>query len=194
MAREADLPADPSKDPVSWRLTVDKGILKDLGERDIKRQEMIYELIQTERGFFRHLTILKTLFQLQVGRSGILTKLEMRRMFSNVDQIAETAEGVCRPLEALQAKQRGAPIHTLGLTLQPLFANLRPDNFAFFCADQKAAVDFYHDKKKSDPKFAGMMAQIESSTVCERLKFPDFMAKVMQRLTKYPLLLKGILK
>lgn len=42
--------------------------------------------------------------------------------------------------------------------------------------------------------FNARMKMCESHPACGRLSFSDFVAKPLQRLTKYPLLLKGILK
>ena len=41
---------------------------------------------------------------------------------------------------------------------------------------------------------ARVLDQVYNNPVVGRLKFPDYIAKVMQRLTKYPLLIEGILK
>lgn len=49
-----------------------------MSDKDVRRQDMIYELIQTERGFLRHLVILKLLFWQRLLDSGILSQYVRR--------------------------------------------------------------------------------------------------------------------
>ena len=53
---------------------MDDATCKRMSDKDVRRQDMIYELIQTERGFLRHLVILKVLFWQRLLDSGILSQ------------------------------------------------------------------------------------------------------------------------
>lgn len=101
---------------------------------------------------------------------------------------------VCQRLMALQRHYQGRPVDNIGQTMLEVFAPINPKVYAVFCAAQKQAVELYHTKLKQSPAFAQLLGEIEGRLECQRLRFSDFNAKVMQRLSKYPLLLEGILK
>eukprot|EP00047_Mylnosiga_fluctuans_P023038 m.130918 g.130918 ORF g.130918 m.130918 type:complete len:1555 (+) comp9462_c0_seq1:737-5401(+) len=189
------LPPDPLLEPLSWRETVEKPVIKKMSDKDIKRQEMIYELIQTERSFARHLHILRRIFRETIVGRDLLTPVELAAMFGNLDKIITMHAPFCERLVRLLQTTRGRPVDFgLGPIVKEAFDMFEPEVYAEFCAGQRKAADLYHSKIKSDPNFAAVLREIEAMSECNRLKFPDFIAKVMQRLSKYPLLLAGILK
>ena len=52
---------------------------------------------------------------------------------------------------------------------------------------------FYSRSWQTNAQFALLMKEILNLAVCDRLTYIDFLAKPLQRLTKYPLLLKVVL-
>jgi hypothetical protein len=64
--------------------------------------------------------------------------------------------------------------------------------YSVYCANRKHAHALYAEKSKSSAAFAACIKRSEALPVVEKLSLADFLAKPMQRLTKYPLLLKGI--
>ena len=79
-------------------------------------------------------------------------------------------------------------MENIGDDLDTLFAQRRSHVYALYCAEQKQSAELYNNLQKSDTHFATAIRKIEARLECARLKFTDFNAKVMQRLTKYPLL------
>lgn len=74
------------------------------------------------------------------------------------------------------------------------FSAVDPQAYGVFCANQKHANTLYQEKKRTSPAFAACIQKCEAHPGVDRLCFTDYLAKPLQRLTKYPLLLKGILQ
>ncbi|EGD74514.1 hypothetical protein PTSG_05878 [Salpingoeca rosetta] len=194
-SEQLGIPPDPAAtEPLSWTEIAPESLTRGMKDKDVKRQEMIYELIQTERGFIRFLTILRVLFRQRVELEGVVTPEESSTLFCNVDDVLAMNAQLCERL--LSAKQQSPTprIERVGPMLRECFEALDPHVYAVFCANQRRAVALFQQKMKSSPEFARVLDRVHSNPHCARLKFPDFVAKVFQRLSKYPLLLSGIEK
>ncbi|OQR79611.1 hypothetical protein BIW11_05616, partial [Tropilaelaps mercedesae] len=92
-------------EPAQWSATVDKKIVKKLKERDVKRQEAIYELILTEK---HHCVTLKIMEKIYMD--GMCNELQLQpeavnRMFP---RLAELLSFHCTFLHLLRTKQAQA--------------------------------------------------------------------------------------
>lgn len=79
---------------LNWSELVEEEILTTLGDKDIKRQEMIHELVQTERTFVHYLKILKTEFQERLEEEGIISIDESKVLFCNLSCVL-AMNGMC---------------------------------------------------------------------------------------------------
>lgn len=66
---------------------MDGKILGALSEKEKKRQEVIFELIQTEKDFVRDLHIIITIFLQPLRKKKILPPKDLTVLFSNVEQL-----------------------------------------------------------------------------------------------------------
>eukprot|EP00051_Salpingoeca_urceolata_P002454 m.50341 g.50341 ORF g.50341 m.50341 type:complete len:1209 (+) comp12147_c1_seq1:446-4072(+) len=192
---EFELPCDLSGQPENWIDTIsDEKLVKKLDSKETSRQNIIYELIQTERGYFRHLHILQQLFRQPLMDDGLLPSADLVTLFSNVDELVAMNRPLYNELSKLQEESTGQPVSQVGEAFLEGFSKIDPQAYAVFCSNQTLASQFYQEKKASYAAFKIKIKQCEAHPVAERLSYTDFIAKPLQRLTKYPLLLKGILK
>lgn len=63
-----------------------------------------------------------------------------------------------------------------------------------FCSNQNQALDALRHRQRTDPRFAAYMQERNADPLCRRLELKDLLPTVMQRLTKYPLLIESVLK
>ncbi|EGD77664.1 hypothetical protein PTSG_08756 [Salpingoeca rosetta] len=186
---------DVSNDPEFWQETVqDKTLVATLSKRETKRQELIYELMQTEKRFVRHLTIFKELIRKRVIAENVLSSSAVHGLFANVDDLLENNAPIADALERRRAERSGMVVHHIADVMLPYFRQFNCDAYATFCSGQQRALKLYNQQMKGNQAFADCIRQIEQLPDIERLTFRDFVAKPMQRLTKYPLLIEGILK
>eukprot|EP01147_Barroeca_monosierra_P005155 gene5155-7006_t len=189
------LPYDIQHEPAFWQETVtDEQILGNISKREMKRQELIYELIQTEKRFVRHLTIFKEVFRKPIIAENVLSSSVVHGLFANVDELLENNAPIAEALETTRAEHHGGLLHGIAEAVLPYFKSFNCDAYARFCSGQQRALKLYNQQIKANQAFSECIQRIETLSDVERLTFRDFLAKPMQRLTKYPLLIEGILK
>eukprot|EP00050_Salpingoeca_kvevrii_P007025 m.293314 g.293314 ORF g.293314 m.293314 type:complete len:1218 (+) comp12766_c0_seq1:196-3849(+) len=191
-----NLPEDPTTEPQFWCELVqaaDAKLLKKIDKREVKRQECIYELIQTERNYLRHLAILQQLFRQPIVDDGLFGHGQLMGLFANLDDLVFMNQPLCDALRTLQKQHGTDPILKIGRTFLDNFSKIDPQAYAVFCANQLHSIELYHEKMRGYAPFSSRIKQCENHPASDRLSFTDFIAKPLQRLTKYPLLLKSIL-
>lgn len=188
-----DLPEDPATQPMLWTGTVqDRKTLDRMNKKAVKRQELIYELIQTERGYIRHLMVLQQVFRQPLIEAQFFMPEQLFCLFANLDEVLGSNEPLYEALVQIQTDYKGYAVPELGAVFLAAFGKIDPQAYARFCANQKKARLFYNANMKSHAGFNAYMHRCEAHPASTRLAYPDFIAKPLQRLTKYPLLLEGI--
>ena len=80
--------ADFVDEPELWdEAVVEQAILKTLSKAEHKRQQRIYELVQTEKGFLRHLSILQKASPAHLSVGGRLSRCPPLNVFSPCAQV-----------------------------------------------------------------------------------------------------------
>ncbi len=184
------LPDDPAADPPFWcERPASKTVLKTLSKSEMKRQEGIYELVQTERGYVRHLAILHHCFRQPIIDEGLLSPDQLHTLFANLSDLTDMSNNFCRVLSAL-VRDTEPMVPAVGTAFLEGFARIDPHAYAVYCSNQNAAAALYREKKRGYAAFNTRIMACEAMPACDRLSFVDFVVKPLQRLTKYPLLLK----
>lgn len=71
---------------------------------------------------------------------------------------------------------------------------LLKEHAARFCARQQIALEVLKERRKKDENLQRVLIKAESNKACRRLQLKDLLPAVLQRLTKYPLLLERLHK
>ncbi|XP_074833313.1 rho guanine nucleotide exchange factor 12 isoform X3 [Carettochelys insculpta] len=189
---------DTETDPPNWQQLVSQEVLLGLKPCEIKRQEVINELFYTERAHVRTLKVLHQVFYQPVLREGILTASDLRKIFSNLEDILLLHTGLNDQMKAVRKRNETSVIDQIGEDLLTWFSGSGEENLkhatATFCSNQPFALEVIKSRQKKDSRFQTFVQDAESNPLCRRLQLKDIIPTEMQRLTKYPLLLDNIAK
>eukprot|EP00063_Salmo_salar_P029482 XP_014004317.1 PREDICTED: A-kinase anchor protein 13-like isoform X3 [Salmo salar] len=197
-AESKDLEAD------SWTFTVDKKYVKGLKKEVVKRQDVIYELVQTEMHHVRTLRIMSEVYSKGLQKELQLEALTVERVFPMLDELLDLHTDFFTHLlerkreSSIEGRDDGSfLIHKIGDVLVSQFSGPNADRmkkvYGKFCSRHNEAVNFYKELHTKDKRFQAFIKKKMSSTIVRRLGIPECILLVTQRITKYPVLLQRIL-
>ncbi|KAM9632112.1 rho guanine nucleotide exchange factor 1 isoform 1-T1 [Trichechus inunguis] len=184
-----------AEEPPGWRDLVPPGTLHSLPKSQVKRQEVISELLVTEAAHVRMLRVLHDLFYQPMADSGFFPLEELQNIFPNLDELIEVHSLF---LDSLTKRRQdsGYLIEEIGDVLLARFDGAEGSWFqkisSRFCSRQSFALEQLKAKQRKEPRFCAFVQDAESRPRCRRLQLKDMIPTEMQRLTKYPLLLQSI--
>uniref|UniRef100_A0A8C0Y8J4 Pleckstrin homology domain containing, family G (with RhoGef domain) member 5a n=1 Tax=Cyprinus carpio carpio TaxID=630221 RepID=A0A8C0Y8J4_CYPCA len=182
----------------SWKQLLDNPEI--LTRRQCHQQEAIWELLQTESDYIKKLHVITDLFLcglLNLQESGLLSEVEPVRLFSNIQDIVQLhtslwAEVMLPALE--KARQKRSVINPTELHEGFSTFGFRFKPYIHYCMEEEACMEYMRTLLKDNELFRIYVTWAETHKQCNRLKLTDMLVKPHQRLTKYPLLLKSVLK
>uniref|UniRef100_A0A673HSC1 Rho/rac guanine nucleotide exchange factor (GEF) 18b n=1 Tax=Sinocyclocheilus rhinocerous TaxID=307959 RepID=A0A673HSC1_9TELE len=187
----------------SWSLAVDQHFLKKHSKEMIKRQDVIYELIQTEIHHVRTLKIMLRVYARDLREALQLDDRKLDCLFPRLDSLLELHSLFLsrlreRRAESLQpGSDRNYAIHKLSDILISQFSGelgeRMKESYGDFCSRHTEAVNYYKEQLQSNKKFQNLMRKISNLPIVRRLGVPECILLVTQRITKYPVLLERIL-
>ncbi|XP_074526149.1 rho guanine nucleotide exchange factor 28-like isoform X3 [Halichoeres trimaculatus] len=207
-AVDASLLSDLSADLLgleveSWSLAVSKEFCRQHDRRTIKRQDVIYELMQTELHHIQTLTVMSEVF-----RRGMLEELQLdldcvARIFPCLDPLLLFHRNLFSALqERRQAttqpeNPRNYLIHRIGDVLLQQFSDENAEKmkqvYGEFCSHHTEAVGVFKELQQQNKKLQNFVKQQSNNSLVRRREVPEFILLVTQRITKYPVLLERIL-
>ncbi|XP_045298096.1 rho guanine nucleotide exchange factor 1 isoform X5 [Leopardus geoffroyi] len=183
------------EEPPGWRELVPPGTLHSLPKSQVKRQEVISELLVTEAAHVRMLRVLHDLFYQPMAEGGFFPLEELQYIFPSLDELIEVHSQF---LDQLMKRRQdsGYLIEEIGDVLLARFDGAEGSWFqkisSRFCSHQSFALEQLKAKQRKEPRFCAFVQEAESRPRCRRLQLKDMIPTEMQRLTKYPLLLQSI--
>ncbi|XP_061695900.1 rho guanine nucleotide exchange factor 18a [Syngnathoides biaculeatus] len=188
----------------SWSVAVDPGYLRTLDREAVKRQDVIYELIQTEMHHVRTLKILSHVYMYELRQSTLLEDDKMGILFPGVDALLTLHQHFldCLKLRQSQSQEEGSPssyqITELGDILLSQFSGSvgakMKDWYSVFCSRHTEAVTLYKEQLQSNKKLQSLMKKIGQLALVRRLGILECFLLVTQRITKYPVLVERLIK
>ncbi|XP_045844028.1 rho guanine nucleotide exchange factor 1 isoform X5 [Meles meles] len=183
------------EEPPGWRELVPLGTLHSLPKSQVKRQEVISELLVTEAAHVRMLRVLHDLFYQPMLEGGFFSLEELQNIFPSLDELIEVHSLFLDRLMKLR-QDSGYLIEEIGDVLLARFDGAEGSWFqkisSRFCSRQSFALEQLKAKQRKEPRFCAFVQEAESRPRCRRLQLKDMIPTEMQRLTKYPLLLQSI--
>ncbi|XP_027468490.1 pleckstrin homology domain-containing family G member 5 isoform X3 [Zalophus californianus] len=182
----------------SWRELIDGH--EKLTRRQCHQQEAVWELLHTEASYIKKLRVITNLFLcclLNLQESGLLCEVEAERLFSNIPEIARLHRGLWTSVMApvLEKARRTRALLQPGDFLRgfKMFGSLfKP--YIRYCMEEEGCMEYMRGLLRDNELFRAYVTWAEKHQQCQRLKLNDMLAKPHQRLTKYPLLLKSVLR
>ncbi|XP_075593594.1 rho guanine nucleotide exchange factor 2 isoform X4 [Balearica regulorum gibbericeps] len=188
----------------SWSLAVDNSYLQQHKMDVMKRQDVIYELIQTEIHHVRTLKIMANMFRKAMLEDLQVDPTTVQKIFPCVDELSQIHE---RFLTQLLERRRESLAHDsnknfvinrLGDILVNQFSGGSAEQlkkaYSEFCSKHTKAVKEYKDLLARDKRFQQFIRRMTRSPLLRRHGVPECILLVTQRITKYPVLIERILK
>ncbi|KAI8591980.1 hypothetical protein BDZ88DRAFT_409187 [Geranomyces variabilis] len=161
--------------------------------KDAKRENIIRELVTTEKGFLKDMEVLLDVYALPASQTQVLTEKELRNLFSNLDVVISTSRALLEMLEAAI----GAPDQWIGEAFNQMMRKLET-TYCEYCKHNEAAMaklaEFASPECKPEVKefLKDCQAKLQGRTGAWDLG--SLVIKPVQRVLKYPLLIKQLLK
>jgi hypothetical protein len=180
-----------------WINMVPKEVADRIDDREKKRQEIIFEIMYTERDFVKDLEYLRDFWMRPLRSNGNLSPIPehrrekfIRNVFSNCLEVLSVNARLC---EALNARQKENQIvKTVGdifLLFVPRF-----DPFIKYGANQLYGKYAFETERADNPAFAKFVEETERLKESRKLELNGYLTKPTTRLARYPLLLENVVK
>ncbi|KAI8592041.1 hypothetical protein BDZ88DRAFT_392856 [Geranomyces variabilis] len=177
------------RDHQLWSTSVPKEIVESVSDHERKRQEVIFETIQTEREFVADLEIIERIFVEPLRKSDIISADRMETFIEDVFyNIHELYTINSRLLTKLLARQKeGNIVDKIG----DIFVSVVDEFEAYvrYGGQQVLAKYALDQERASNPEFARFLQECERLPECRKLPIQSFLARPTTRVGRYPLLL-----
>ncbi|XP_023599820.1 A-kinase anchor protein 13 isoform X3 [Myotis lucifugus] len=188
----------------SWSRVVDSKFLKQQKKDAVKRQEVIYELMQTELHHIRTLKIMSDVYSRGMMTELLFEQQMVEKLFPCLDELISIHSQFFqrileRKKESLVDKsERNFLIRRMGDVLVNQFSGENAERlkktYGKFCGQHNQSVNYFKDLYTKDKRFQAFVKKKMSSAVVRRLGIPECILLVTQRITKYPVLFQRILQ
>uniref|UniRef100_A0A3B3RLK1 Intersectin 2 n=1 Tax=Paramormyrops kingsleyae TaxID=1676925 RepID=A0A3B3RLK1_9TELE len=180
--------SDPSQ---QW--CADLTSLDTMSPQERKRQGYIHELIETEERYMADLQLVLEVFHKPMSESGRLTDVEMAMIFVNWKDLIMSNTKLHKALR-VRKKTGGEkmPVQMIGDILASELSHMQA--YIRFCSCQLNGAALLQQKTDKEPEFKDFLKKIATDHRCKGMPLSSFLLKPMQRITRYPLIIKNILE
>ncbi|XP_039714369.1 A-kinase anchor protein 13 isoform X4 [Pteropus medius] len=188
----------------SWSRIVDAKFLKQQKKDVVKRQEVIYELMQTELHHIRTLKIMSDVYSRGMMTDLLFEQQMVEKLFPCLDELISIhSQFLQRILERkkesmVDKSEKNFLIKRMGDVLVNQFSGENAERlkktYGKFCGQHTQSVNCFKDLYTKDKRFQAFVKKKMSSSVVRRLGVPECILLVTQRITKYPVLFQRILQ
>ncbi|KAJ0005268.1 hypothetical protein NQD34_011482 [Periophthalmus magnuspinnatus] len=179
---------DPS---TQW--CADLHLLDMLSPMERKRQGYIHELIVTEENYVNDLQLVTEIFHKPLLECELLTEKEVAMIFVNWKELI-----MCniKLLKALRVRKKMSgdrmPVKMIGDILTNQLPHMEP--YIRFCSCQLNGATLIQQKTDDNPEIKDFLKRLAMDPRCKGMPLSSFLLKPMQRVTRYPLIIKNILE
>ncbi|XP_064427832.1 rho guanine nucleotide exchange factor 18-like isoform X5 [Mirounga angustirostris] len=188
----------------SWSLSVDAAYAKKQKKEVVKRQDVLYELVQTEVHHVRTLKIMLKVYSRALQDELQFSSKAIGRLFPCVDELLDMHSHFLSRLkerrqESLEeGSARNYVIQKIGDLLVQQFSGENGDRmkekYGVFCSGHNEAVSHYKLLLQQNKKFQSLIKKIGNFSIVRRLGVQECILLVTQRITKYPVLVERIIQ
>lgn len=187
----------------SWSLAVDRAYLQKHHRSTIKRQDVIYELLQTELHHVQTLRVLERVYRQGLQDDLHLDPNTVESLFPRLDPLCHIhnrflSQLLQRRTDSLEpGSTRNFTIQRLGDILMEQFSGQPAEDmrktYAEFCTRHLKAVKVYKELLTKDKRVQAFFQRVSRSPTLRRHGYQECILLVTQRICKYPVLIQRIL-
>ncbi|KAH0830093.1 hypothetical protein J3R83DRAFT_1428 [Lanmaoa asiatica] len=191
----------------SWASLVDRSALEGIPKEERKRQEAIFELISTEADYVRDVQLVVELFYSRLME--VLDEKATAMIFLNIEDILLTNTTF---LSTLEERQRDCRLYMdrIGDLLEKHMPNM--GIYLNYCVNQANAGKVLQQMRENNPVLAAqlkvcswfrfvlhgatisLLQNLREDPSARNLDLSSYLLVPMQRLTRYPLLIRQIMR
>ena len=185
-----------------WINTVSQEVADSVGEREKKRQEVISEIMYTERDFVKDLEYLRDFWIMPLRLTSPAAPSPIpesrrerivRTIFSNIIDPPSIHGVSSRFAESLTERQRKHPVvQCVGDIFLEFVPQFEP--FIIYGSNQLAGKFEFENERSLNPSFSKFVDEVERRKESRKLELNGYLTKPTTRLARYPLLLENVLK
>eukprot|EP01125_Pyxidicula_operculata_P006782 TRINITY_DN2329_c0_g1_i2.p1 TRINITY_DN2329_c0_g1~~TRINITY_DN2329_c0_g1_i2.p1 ORF type:complete len:542 (+),score=169.19 TRINITY_DN2329_c0_g1_i2:146-1771(+) len=155
------------------------------------------EIWETERVYVDDLDLIIQVYKVPLKESGIISEEQEKTLFANVQEIENLNRSkVLAPLEKTfkEIEEKGGDMSTaqLGVIFSELSEHLK--QYTEYCTNQPKALAMLDELDKGNPQFSEFNKNLtENNAAVRGLTLLSYIIKPVQRLCKYPLLLRELI-
>ncbi|XP_066554836.1 intersectin-2 isoform X6 [Amia ocellicauda] len=180
--------SDPSQ---QW--CADLMSLDTMSPMERKRQGYIHELIETEERYMGDLQLVLEVFHKPMMESGHLTETEISLIFVNWKELITSNTKL---LKAMRVRKKTGgekmPVQMIGDILASELSHMQA--YIRFCSCQLNGASLLLQKTDQEPEVKEFLKKIATDHRCKGMPLSSYLLKPMQRITRYPLIIKNILE
>jgi len=176
----------------TWSTSIGKPYLKKLEKKEIKRQEIIFELIQTEKEYIDDLLVVKNKIMqpLAEGRVSKIGEEFVQNVFSNIEELYEVNSNFYNNIRELQ--KRKPLLESIGDVVKDFIPHLHC--YEKYGSSQPSAKHILQVERNTNKQLNNFFKDAQSQPEFRRLPIESFLARPTTRLGRYPILIKDIIK
>ncbi|XP_072345086.1 rho guanine nucleotide exchange factor 3-like [Scyliorhinus torazame] len=171
-----------------WSETFDT-VGEELSTKEIKRQEVIFELMQGEQALIDDLGITKKAYFEPMLKLCIMSEEELNQIFGSLYSLIPLHQDLLSRLQ--QVRRADGTVYEVGRTLVDWCPSLA--GYETYCCNLVAAKALL-DYKKQTQRVDEFLRLCQESSFSRKLDLWNFLDLPRSRLVKYPLLLKEIIR
>ncbi|TPX72929.1 hypothetical protein SpCBS45565_g00028 [Spizellomyces sp. 'palustris'] len=175
---------------IRWQDRLADAALQQMTQKEKQRMTAIFELLTTERDYVRDLKIIIEIFKKPIIERKIVNAKVTDSIFSNIEELLAVSQDFLLKLEQLYANH--PVIDRIGnvlLTMMERFVS-----YTLYCSQHSVSVTKQLSLAQTKREFRVFLEETYRNPTTRQLDLGGFLIKPVQRICKYPLLIKEILK
>jgi len=176
----------------TWSSSLGKSYVSKMSRDAIKRQEIMYEFIRTEKEYVSDLqSVIKYMINpLRHGKVPGVDDLFVDNVFGNIEEISQVNNDFYEGLRKIQ--KRKPVLESMGDVVKEHVVNFRC--YIKYGESQPSAKQILQVQKNKNPQLTAFLKECQNMPQFRRLPIESFLARPTTRLGRYPILIRDILK
>ncbi|KAJ3412174.1 cytochrome c oxidase subunit 1 [Chytridiales sp. JEL 0842] len=161
----------------------------NLPKGELMRLSVVYEFIETEMDYVKDLVIMVNYHKKEVQATKLVSDQDVNTLFSNLDQLIVANTKLANALQS--KKEANVFIEEIGDVIAECADSFKV--YTTYCSNYPQAMKLVH-QLQTRPEFKEHTQKWMNSPEGRGLSLESFLIKPVQRICKYPLLMRELLK
>ncbi|KAL6074020.1 RhoGEF domain containing protein [Balamuthia mandrillaris] len=158
-------------------------------KRERTRKEAINEIVNTERDYVRDMQLVIQVFLAPLKEKQLMEPQKLSTIFSNVELLVGVNEEMLKSFDRTAHKDQEEMIGDTFLSVMHYFKM-----YTVYCSNQPLALKTLAEMKQTNRPFVQFLQECIDNPACRGLDLFSYLIKPVQRICKYPLLLRTLLE